>query len=241
MDRLDFGIPEMDTAGTVFRDMLFLMVLGLVVLIFLVSFLIGPPAKHGQTAQVAEIVIEAIWPTGTKYDVDLWTMGPDGIPVGWGVHTTTGSLNLERDDRGKREDAAELNYETISVRTREPGEYTVNVHMFHNFGDPLPVPVFVKVTGKHDLGEIYSGQVMLERLRQELTVVRFQLDEHGMLIDGSLNNAYKEVLPASTPVMRGLPIGGWNAEKRERVREQVRLIEEQQGAQRDAERRSRVR
>ena len=201
MDRLDFRIPELDTAGTVFRDMLFLMVLGLVVLIFLISFLIGPPAKHGQTAQVAEIVIEAIWPTGTNYDVDLWTMGPDGIPVGWGVHTTTGSLNLERDDRGTREDAAQLNYEMISVRSLEPGEYTVNLHMFHHFGDPLPVPVFVTVTGKHDLGEIYSGQVMLERLRQELTVVSFELDQQGMLVDGSLNNAYKEVLPASTPVI----------------------------------------
>jgi len=232
MDQLDFGIPEMDTAGTVFRDMLFLMVLGLVVLIFLVSFLIGPPAKHGQTAQVAEIVIEAIWPTGTKYDVDLWTMGPDGIPVGWGVHTTTGSLNLERDDRGKREDAAELNYETISVRTREPGEYTVNVHMFHNFGDPLPVPVFVKVTGKHDLGEIFSGQVMLERLRQELTVVRFKLDEHGMLIDGSLNNAYKEVLPVSSPEMRGLPSDQSYEDNRERIRKKIQRMEAEQEAER---------
>ena len=232
MDRLDFGIPELDTAGTVFRDMLFLMVLGLVVLIFLVSFLIGPPAKHGQTAQVAEIVIEAIWPTGTKYDVDLWTMGPDGIPVGWGVHTTTGSLNLERDDRGKREDAAELNYETISVRTREPGEYTVNVHMFHNFGDPLPVPVFVKVTGKHDLGEIFSGQVMLERLRQELTVVRFKLDEHGMLVDGSLNNAYKEVLPVSSPEMRGLPSDQSYEDNRERIRKKIQRMEAEQEAER---------
>ncbi|MCH8883332.1 MAG: hypothetical protein IIA41_07530, partial [SAR324 cluster bacterium] len=232
MDQLDFGIPELDTAGTVFRDMLFLMVLGLVVLIFLVSFLIGPPAKHGQTAQVAEIVIEAIWPTGTKYDVDLWTMGPDGIPVGWGVHTTTGSLNLERDDRGKREDAAELNYETISVRTREPGEYTVNVHMFHNFGDPLPVPVFVKVTGKHDLGEIFSGQVMLERLRQELTVVRFKLDEHGMLIDGSLNNAYKEVLPVSSPEMRGLPSDQSYEDNRERIRKKIQRMEAEQEAER---------
>ena len=232
MDRLDFGIPELDTAGTVFSDMLFLMVLGLVVLIFLVSFLIGPPAKHGQTAQVAEIVIEAIWPTGTKYDVDLWTMGPDGIPVGWGVHTTTGSLNLERDDRGKREDAAELNYETISVRTREPGEYTVNVHMFHNFGDPLPVPVFVKVTGKHDLGEIFSGQVMLERLRQELTVVRFKLDEHGMLIDGSLNNAYKEVLPVSSPEMRGLPSDQSYEDNRERIRKKIQRMEAEQEAER---------
>ncbi|MCZ6552926.1 MAG: hypothetical protein O7A67_03905 [SAR324 cluster bacterium] len=232
MDRLDFGIPELDTAGTVFRDMLFLMVLGLVVLIFLISFLIGPPAKHGQTAQVAEIVIEAIWPTGTKYDVDLWTMGPDGIPVGWGVHTTTGSLNLERDDRGKREDAAELNYEMISVRTREPGEYTVNVHMFHNFGDPLPVPVFVKVTGKHDLGEIYSGQVMLERLRQELTVVRFKLDEHGMLIDGSLNNAYKEVLPVSSPEMRGLPSDQSYEDNRERIRKKIQRMEAEQEAER---------
>ncbi len=232
MDRLDFRNPELDTAGTVFRDMLFLLVLGLVVLIFLISFLIGPPAKHGQTAQVAEIVIEAIWPTGTKYDVDLWTMGPDGVPVGWGVHTTTGSLNLERDDRGKREDAAELNYEMISVRTREPGEYTVNVHMFHNFGDPLPVPVFVKVTGKHDLGEIFSGQVMLERLRQELTVVRFKLDEHGMLIDGSLNNAYKEVLPVSSPEMRGLPSDQSYEDNRERIRKKIQRMEAEQEAER---------
>ena len=194
MDRLDFRNPEMDTSGTVFRDMLFLMVLGLVVLIFLISFLIGPPVKEGQTAQVAEIVIEAIWPTGTKYDVDLWTMGPDGIPVGWGVHTATGSLNLERDDRGMINDTSSLNYELITVRKREPGEYTVNLHLYNNFGEPLPVPINVKVTGKGDMGEIYSGEILLNRRKQEVTVVRFTLDVDGSLMRDTINNLEKSIL-----------------------------------------------
>lgn len=194
----------LDAAGTVFRDMLFLMVLGLVVVIFLITFLIAPVGKKFETEQRAEIVIEAVWPSGTKYDVDLWSMGPDGVPVGWGVWEAAPSLNLERDDRGKLDDVAEINFESISVRTLEAGEYVVNLHMFYNHGEPLPVPVVVTVVSKNeDIGRIFSGQVMLNHLREEVTVVRFSLDDDGNLVPGSVGNAYKEVIPVSSKFMRG--------------------------------------
>ena len=64
-------------------------------------------------------------------------MGPDGVPVGWGVFTAGPALNLERDDRGKINDAATLNYEMMSIRSRDPGEYTVNLHLYNEFNDPL--------------------------------------------------------------------------------------------------------
>jgi len=91
-------------------------------------------------------------------------------------------------------DSSSLNYELITVRKREPGEYTVNLHLYNNFGEPLPVPINVKVTGKGDMGEIYSGEVLLERRKQELTVVRFTLDVDGTLMRDTINNLEKSIL-----------------------------------------------
>ncbi|MCH8843657.1 MAG: hypothetical protein IID61_11880 [SAR324 cluster bacterium] len=204
MDRLDFSLTPGDSIGVAFRDVLFLMVLGMVVMIYLLGFLINPVSERQHEVPIhGEIVVEAIWPSGTRYDVDLWVMGPDGIPVGWGYYSAAPAVNLERDDRGAINDAAKLNYEMISVRRRLPGEYTVNLHMFHPFGEPLPVSVTVKVTGRGDMGEIYSGQSILDKHYREITVLRFSLDEEGALIEGSLNNIYKEVIPVATKYMRG--------------------------------------
>ena len=186
--------PDTDPAGVAFRDVLFLMVLSLVVVIFLMTFLINPVKKTDEVPIRTEILIEAFWPTGTAYDVDLWGMGPDGVPVGWGVFTAGPALNLERDDRGKINDAATLNYEMMSIRSRDPGEYTVNLHLYNEFNELLPVPVKVTVAGKGDLGEIFSGEVLLNRRKHEVTVVRFSLDEDGELIPDSIHNLYKSIL-----------------------------------------------
>ena len=162
MDSLDPPGSTDDSTGVVFRDALFLMMLGMVAVIFLINLLINPESESQHEIPIhGEVVIEAFWPSGTKYDVDLWVMGPDNVPVGWGQHETTPTLNLERDDRGEINDASDLNYEIISVRTRLPGEYIVNVHLYQPHAEPLPVPVTVKVVGKEDLGEIYSGVTVL--------------------------------------------------------------------------------
>ena len=42
MDRLDFSLTSGDSIGVAFSDVLFLMVLGMVVMIYLLGFLIKP-------------------------------------------------------------------------------------------------------------------------------------------------------------------------------------------------------
>jgi hypothetical protein len=192
---MDFLEEETDPTGIVFRDALFFMLLSLVVVIFLLTFLISPAAERTDQAPIRdEIVIEATWPTGSKYDIDLWGMGPDKRPVGWGVFSAGSIMNHERDDRGAVNDTSDLNYEVMTVRKREPGEYIINLHMYDTHKDPLPVPVLVKVVGKSGLGVIYSGQVLLERSKEELTVVRFTLDVDGSLLRNSVNNLQYSIL-----------------------------------------------
>jgi hypothetical protein len=194
MYSFDFFEEEYDPAGLAFRDMLFLMVFSLVVVIFLLTFLINPVQKPDEVPLRTEILIEATWPSGTPPDVDLWGMGPDGIPVGWGVFQAGPSLNLERDDRGEINDNSALNYEWMSIRTRDPGEYTVNLHLYNEYDGILPVPVKLRVTGKGDMGEIFSGEILLKRRKQEVTAVRFALDQNGNLIQDSIHNLYKSIL-----------------------------------------------
>ena len=103
-------------------------------------------------------------------------------------------MNLERDDRGKINDLSVINNEVMTVRSLDPGEYIINLHLYSEFNEPLPVPVNVRVTGKGDMGEIYSGEVLLSRRKEELTVVRFSLDEDGDLIEDSIHNLHKSIL-----------------------------------------------
>ena len=201
---MDFLENERDPSVVVFRDALFFMLFSLVVVIFLLAMLVGEPPQSGEGRQMrAEIEIEAMWPTGTKYDVDLWVLGPDAVPVGWNARSPSANLNLERDDKGGEDDAAQINYEAITVRKRVPGEYTVNLHMFHAHGEKLPLPVVVRVIGKGDIATMYKGSVLLERPFHEVTVIRFALDQQGQLVKDSISNEYREVVPVSTSYQRG--------------------------------------
>ena len=95
MNDLDLiGNPNEDPSSIAFRDILFLMVFSLVVVIFLLTFLINPVPKPDDVPLRTQILIEATWPSGTAYDVDLWGMGPDGVPVGWGIYEAGPALNL---------------------------------------------------------------------------------------------------------------------------------------------------
>ena len=56
------------------------------------------------------------------------------------------------------------------------------------------MPVTVKITGKGDLGEIFSGEVMLENTKEEVTVARFTIDNNKKLIKDSIHNLYYSIL-----------------------------------------------
>ncbi len=194
MTPFEFFDEGHDPAGMAFRDMLFLMVFSLIVVIFLLTFLINPIKKPDEVPLRTQILIEVTWPSGTAYDIDVWGMGPDGIPVGWGVFQAGPSLNLERDDRGKINDTSDLNYEWMSIRSLDPGEYVINLHLYNNFKEPLPVPVKVRVIGKGDIGDILDEEFLLKRRKEEVTVIRFSLDLDGGLIEDSIHSLYKSIL-----------------------------------------------
>jgi len=201
MDSFDPPGSSDDAAAVVFRDAMFLMILGMVAVLYLINLLINPKSDRKHEIPIhGEVVIQAFWPSGTAYDVDLWVMGPDKVPVGWGQHETTPAVNLERDDRGQINDASDVNYEMISVRQRLAGEYIVNVHLYSPYSEPMPVPVTVTVVGKEDLGEIYSGVSVINERPREVTAVRFALGEDGKLVPGSVNQDPAYIVPSRRPI-----------------------------------------
>jgi len=181
-----------DDTGTVFRDVIFVMMLTFVVLFLAAIVHINPDGDDADEVSIppGAIQVDITWPTGHKADVDLWTKGPtDSRPVGYS--NRSGILfNLLRDDLGSIGDSTPLNYENGYTRGVEDGEYIVNVHLFNARGGEVPIPVVVTVKyGKCATcrpEEIITRTVMLEANGQEITVIRFTIEE-GEYIEEKTN------------------------------------------------------
>ncbi len=184
---------EEDETGTVFRDVILLALAGFVAIVVMILPHLNPPdAKTADTMDPpGNVIIEARWPDGWDTDVDLWVQAPGDVPVGYS-NKGGAIFNLLRDDLGRRGDATEMNYEVTYSRGIPPGEYTANLHLYRNPERKLPVPVTVVVSVKKSAQEsgrqILASKVELTREGQELTVFRFQLDEAGDLVPGSVHN-----------------------------------------------------
>jgi len=103
-------------------------------------------------------------------------------------------FNLLRDDLGTIKDRLTLNYESAFTRGVVEGEYTVNLHLFRLGDGTLPIPVTVVVSSRPEGGynsRIFSTDVLLRFVDEEVTVVRFALDEDGTLVPGSINNGFR--------------------------------------------------
>ncbi|HLT19374.1 MAG TPA: hypothetical protein VKZ96_07965, partial [Thermomicrobiales bacterium] len=104
-------------------------------------------------------------------------------------------FNLLRDDLGNRVDVTGLNYETSYSRGIQPGEYTVNLHLYRNPSGVFPVPVTVVTSVKRDVKDtarqLLASDVRLTREGEEVTVYRFELSENGDLVAGSVHSLHK--------------------------------------------------
>lgn len=205
---MKFAFRNSDDTGTIFRDVVFLLML-----VFAVSFLVAmvhmnPKKKQDQTAQIqspGNIMVSIYWPPDINVDVDLWVMGPgDSKPVGYS-HRAGKTFNLLRDDLGTVNDNTGLNFEDAYSRGTPPGEYIVNVHMYDNKEKPPIWPINVKVIvtesgttpAKGESKDIWSGTVTLTKPNQEITAVRFTLDKKGNVVPGSINHVQKYLRNAS--------------------------------------------
>ena len=184
---------DADDNGTVFRDVIMLALAGFVALVVLMLPHLNPPgAKQSDDSEPpGNVIVEIRWPDEIDADVDLWVQAPGDMPVGY---SNKGGLifNLLRDDLGKRADATGMNYEVSYSRGIPPGEYTVNVHLYRNIANVYPVPVTVVTSVKRMASEsarqILASRVELKREGQELTVYRFELDERGRLVPGTVHS-----------------------------------------------------
>lgn len=189
---------EEEAGGTVFRDVIMLALVGFVAMVILLLPFIQPPGTDAQADVVppGNVVVEARWPDDLDADVDLWVQAPGDVPVGYS-NKGGAVFNLLRDDLGHRADATDLNLETSYSRGIAAGEYTINLHLFRNPSDTLPIPVTVVTSVKRGPDEatkqLLKSETRLVREGEEVTVYRFRLTEAGELVDGSVHDLFKEL------------------------------------------------
>jgi hypothetical protein len=189
---------EGDDTGTVFRDTIMLALAGFVALVILMLPYLNP--KQTRSAENVEppgnVIVEARWPDDLDSDVDLWVQAPGDIPVGY---SNKGGVifNLLRDDLGRRADATGMNYEVSYSRGIPPGEYTVNIHLYRNTAQVVPIPVTIVASVKKIMQEsarqLLATRIDLKREGQELTVFRFALDDGGGLVPGSVTSLQRPI------------------------------------------------
>lgn len=174
-----------DDTGTVFRDVIFLMMITFVILFLIAVLHVNPIAepKESEISPPGNIVVNIFWEDEINVDVDLWVKGPKDVkPVGYS-HRAGRTFNLLRDDLGTTNDDTKMNFENAYSRGIPDGEYIINVHMFSNKERPQEWPVTVKIivtlmnpeNNKGAKTEIFIGTVDLNKHSEEITAVRFEI------------------------------------------------------------------
>jgi len=196
------------SANTAFLDLLFITVLGFASMFFLAFILMNQ--KTTQKAKItakADYIITITWPKESNDDVDSYLEDPLEHLVFF-QRREDGLMHLDRDDLGRRNDYVMTPYgpvtynenqEIITIRGIIPGEYVLNVHMYHksttgeyyNYGyeeggdekppaEDKPTVVTVKIEKMNPTVKlILIKKVTLEKNGDEKTVIRFTLDKDG--------------------------------------------------------------
>jgi hypothetical protein len=188
---------------TVWLDTALLMLGGFILMTVLMLSVVNPPANSAETVgekSPGNVIVEAQWADTLDADVDLWVLAPGDRPVGYSNKSGT-IFNLLRDDLGKVQDITDYNYEVAYSRGMPAGEYIVNVHMYRGVGVAYPVDVKLVATAKadpqQDAQELATTTVQLRHENDQVTAFRFNLDDDGHLVAGSLNTLYKDLRTAS--------------------------------------------
>ncbi len=182
-----------------FRDMLFLLVFAyLVIGAVALAHVRKNQEDQSGAAPPGSLIVDIHWDDKIDADVDLWVQAPGDVPVGYSNKSGI-IFNLLRDDLGHSGDPVSMNYEIAYGRGLWPGEYTVNTHLYRSADGHYPVPVTAKVSVRGTGGEINNilrSVVQLDYVGQETTIFRFQLDDKGHMVAGSLNRVHKDLRSA---------------------------------------------
>lgn len=188
LDQFDDGNED----GTVFRDVIMLVLFGFVTIVVLLLPHLNPPTQADETLiPPGNLVIEVRWADEADVDIDLWVQAPGDRSVGYS-NKSGEVFDLLRDDLGIRNDAAGLNYEVAFSRGLPEGEYIVNLHLYRDNQRLRPLDAVVVISLRTADGtttqQLLANTVQLRRLGEEVTVTRFSIDADGAVVPGSFNN-----------------------------------------------------
>jgi hypothetical protein len=192
-DERDLSGSSDDGTFVPFTDMLFNVLLGFAVMVFISFSLINPSAKTGAVEMKGEFLITMNWPDGDPNDMDLYVQDPAGN-VAWYWQKEVGLMHLDRDDRGDYRNTITVNGQKLRTALRQemttirgiiPGGYLVNVNQYMQMR-PGVVPVTVKVEKLNPTASVvYYGSHEFDHKGQEETYVRFTIDADGKVTDVS--------------------------------------------------------
>ena len=191
MDEDEWSSGSDDGTFVPFTDMLFNVLLGFAVMVFLSFSLINPTAKSGAVEIKGEFLITMNWPNDDPNDIDLYVADP-ADNVAWYWQKEAGLMNLDRDDRGDYRNTITVNGQKIksslrqemaSIRGIVAGEYVVNAN-WYQARRPGVVPITVKVEKLNPKASVvYYGSRDFDHQGQEETFVRFTVDAQGNVTD----------------------------------------------------------
>ena len=192
-----------DNSGDAFTDLLFNALLGFAFMFFISFALIQKPLEGGNIESKAEFLISVEWEDYHPDDIDLIVEDPRGNVV-YFQNQQAGLMHLDRDDRGTLADRLIIdgvnvenpaNQEIVTIRGFMAGEYVVNLlHYKAHFSVPLKTKVKVEKINP-EVDTVYFGNHFLNETGDELTAVRFFLDEKGNVED--LNYSQKLLITKS--------------------------------------------
>ena len=184
-----------------FTDLLFNTLLGFTLLFFISIIFMNPIARLGNINYKAEYIITVSWPEDQPDDIDLWVQDPYQETVSY-LRKEAGWLNLDRDDRGDLNDTVmingkkvvhPINQEVVTIRGIISGEYIVNLHYYES-QTKKPVKAVIKIEKVNPvLRLVYIDQQELQKVDDEKTVLRFELDGNGEII--AMNQISKILTP----------------------------------------------
>ncbi len=186
-----------DIAGTIFRDVILLTLIGFVAMVIMLLPHINRSKKEAEENRApGNVIVEMHWPSTLPVDVDLWVMAPGVGPVGfWNQGNRV--FNLLRDDLGAEGDATDENFEVSYSRGIPAGEYVVNVHMYGPLPEGITVPVTVVVSISkplEDTRQILHTVIKLTYHNQEETAFSFKLTGEGDLVPDSVSTLRRSLL-----------------------------------------------
>lgn len=187
-------------ANRAFLDILFICLLVFMPLVIVAVIMMNEKDPNKKVSEAkAEYMIVVEWSPDRDDDIDTYVEDPNGKLVFF-RRREDGLMHLDRDDVGWRNDRVrlpdgsyaevKLNREVVSLRGIIPGEYVVNVHMYHmRSEDPTPITVRLEKVNPYEF--VTVKELTLEAVGREATAFRFTLDKDGKVTD--LNEDEKRI------------------------------------------------